>query len=422
MSSSLPELIIFRLLQGFFGGGLQPNQQSIILDTFEPSQRGKAFAVTAMATIVAPVLGPVLGGYLVDTYSWRWIFLINLPVGLTCFFGVLALVEDPPWQKGVVETGKGISIDYIGIGLIALGLGSLQVFLDRGEDDDWTSSSFIVTMMILSAIGISGAIVWLLYTEKPIVNIRVLKDKNFAMGCVAIFSMGFILYSSAVLIPQLAQREFGYTATLAGLLLAPGAALIVLLIPIIGKIMPKVQTRFMIGTGFLIMGFALIYSGDLTSDMSFTRLASLRMAQTLALAFLFVPISTISYVTIPKNLNGDAAALNTMFRNVAGAIGISLATAMITSRTQIHLAHLSQYMTPLFEPFNEAMSQLRNGLMQNGTSPDLATALMYNNFTTQAAVLAYQDIFEACALISFCIVPLCLLFSPIRAARGGGGH
>ncbi len=423
LSTSLPELIIFRLLQGFFGGGLQPNQQSIILDTFEPSQRGRAFSVTAVATIVAPVLGPTLGGFLVDTYSWRWIFLINLPVGLICFLGVLSLVEDPPWQKSALATGEKISTDFIGIGLITLGLGCLQVFLDRGEDDDWLHSGFIKTMMILSAIGISSAVAWLLYTAKPIVNLRVLKDKNFALGCLCIFSMAFILYSSAVLIPQLAQREFGYTATWAGLILSPGALMIIFLIPIISKVLPRVQTRFMIGTGFFIMGWALLYSHRLTPNMDFKTLASMRMFQTLALAFLFVPISTISYVSIPKSMNGDAASLYTMFRNIAGSIGISLATAQVTSRTQVHMVYLSQYMTPLWQPFNDALAQLRNGLMMNGTSPQLAMPLMYNNFVTQATILAYQDVFEECAILAFCAVPLCLLFSPIKASKGGrGGH
>ena len=421
LSTSLPELIIFRLLQGFFGGGLQPNQQAIMLDTFEPSQRGRAFSVTAVATIVAPVLGPTLGGYLVDTYNWRWIFLINLPVGLICFFAVLSLVEDPPWQQSALKTGKKISVDYIGISLIALGLGCLQVFLDRGEDDDWLGSSFIRTMLALSLVGIASAIAWLLYVAKPIVDIRVLKDKNFALGCVCIFTMVFILYSSAVLIPQLAQREFGWTATWAGMVLSPGALLIVFLIPITSKLLPKVQTRLLIAFGFFSMGCALIYSHHLTPDLDFKTLASMRMAQTFSLAFLFVPISTISYLTIPKSMNGDAAALYTMFRNLAGSIGISVATALITSRTQVRMAHMSQYMTPLYQPFNDAMTQIQGGLTAHGTSPKLATALMYNTFNTQSAILAYEDVFAICSIMAFCAVPLAFMFSAVKAQKGGGG-
>ena len=422
LSTSLPELIIFRLLQGFFGGGLQPNQQSIILDTFPPAQRGKAFAITAMATIVAPVLGPTLGGYLVDTYNWRWIFLINLPVGMLCFFGVLAFVQDPPWMKSALETGKKISTDWIGIGLIVLGLGALQVFLDRGEDDDWLSSNFICLMGALALVGISTAVCWLLYARKPVVYIRVLADRNFGLGCIAIFCMAFILYSSAVLIPQFAQRELGWTATWAGLVLSPGALMIVFLIPVMGKLVfPRVQGRYLIAFGFFSMGCAMIYSHHLTPDLDFRTLTSMRMAQTFSLAFLFVPISTISYLTIPKKYNGDAAALYTMFRNIAGSIGISVATALITSRTQDHLAHLSQYMSPLWQPFNEALSQIKGGLIAHGTSPDRATGALYSIFLKQSAVLAYQDVFALCAIMAFCVVPFAFLFSSKKAAPGGGG-
>jgi DHA2 family multidrug resistance protein len=422
LSTSLPELIIFRLLQGFFGGGLQPNQQSIILDTFPPAQRGKAFGVTAIATIVAPVLGPTLGGYLVDTYNWRWIFLINLPVGMLCFFGVWALVQDPPWLKSALATGKKISTDWIGIGLITLGLGCLQVFLDRGEDDDWLSSNFICTMAALSLVGLSSAVCWLLYTKKPVVHLRVLADRNFALGCLMIFTMAMILYSSAVLIPQLAQRELGWTATWAGLVLSPGALMIVFLIPILGKfVFPYVQTRYLICFGFFSMGCAMVYSHHLTPNLDFTTLTSMRMAQTFSLAFLFVPISTISYLTIPKKYNGDAAALYTMFRNIAGSIGISISTALITSRTQIRMAHLSQYMSPLWQPFNDAMGQIKAALMAHGTLPSRATGVMYTMFQKQTAVLAYEDVFAICAIMAFCVTPFALLFSAKKAKPGGGG-
>jgi len=194
-STSLPELIIFRLLQGFFGGGLQPNQQSIILDTFAPSQRGKAFAITAIATIVAPVLGPTLGGFLTDTYSWRWVFFINVPIGAATFFAVQALVEDPPWAKA-----RPAGVDYIGLSLITIGLGCLEVVADRGEDDDWFGSPFIVTMFILALLGIAGAVAWLLVAKKPVVNIRVMADRNFALGCLMIAAMASVLYASAVVL------------------------------------------------------------------------------------------------------------------------------------------------------------------------------------------------------------------------------
>jgi DHA2 family multidrug resistance protein len=334
----------------------------------------------------------------------------------------MSFVEDPPWQESFLKTGKKLNIDFVGIGFITLGLGCLQIFLDRGEDDDWISSRFICAMMALSAIGLCGAVIWLTTTANPIVNLRVLKDKNFAIGCFAIFCMAFILYSSAVLIPQLAQRTFGWDATWAGLVLSPGAALIVVCIPLLGRVLPLIQLRYFIAFGFFVMGCALTYSHTLTPELDFRTLAFMRMAQTFALAFLFVPISTISYVTIPKKLNGDAAALYTMFRNVAGAIGISLSTAMITSRTQVRMAHLSQYMTSLWQPFNDAVGQIRNALRMAGQDPGLASGIMYSTYVKQATVLAYEDVFAACAIMAFCVVPFTFLFSPVKSGGARGGH
>ena len=262
-STSLSELVGFRLMQGFFGGGLQPNQQSIILDTFEQSQRGKAFGVVAVAVIFAPIIGPTLGGWITDSFTWRWVFFINVPVGIFAFFAVTTMVEDPPWV--LRARAKLRDFDYIGLGLIALGLGSFQIMLDRGEDEDWFGSPLIVVCGILGAIGVIGAVLWLLTARKPIVNLRAFGNRNFATGSIMIFGMGAILYSGSVLIPQLAQQRFGYTALLAGLLLSPGGALVLVLIPIVGRLLPFVQTRLLIAFGFASLGCAFIYAHGLSA-------------------------------------------------------------------------------------------------------------------------------------------------------------
>ncbi len=424
-SQSLPELIIFRLMQGFFGGGLQPNQQSIILDTFEPAQRGKALGVVAIATIVAPILGPTLGGYITDNFSWRWIFFINVPIGILGVFGVAALVEDPPWIKNKRSRG----IDYIGISLITLGLGSLQVALDRGEDEDWLASPFIRVMLLLAFLGITGAVGWLLTAKKPVVNLHVMGDRNFALGVTFIAAMGFILYSSAVIIPQFAQQVIGYTATLAGLILSPGGVVIIVLIPLIGRILPLIPTKWLITVGFTIMGFALLYSSHLTPNPTFLNLALIRASQTLGLAFMFVPISVVAYSTLPRELNGDAAALYTMFRNVSGSIGISVATSLITTRTQVHTAYLSRWLTPLNQPYNALLQQDQASLLSMGhaasTTRDTAVGLVYQTLRTQASVLAYSDVFQICAAAAFCIVPFTFMLSSVRPGKGAkpsAGH
>ena len=419
-SSSLSELIIFRLMQGFFGGGLQPNQQSIILDTFPPALRGKAFGVVAVAVIFAPIIGPTLGGWITDNYSWRWIFFINVPVGIFAFFAVTALVEDPPWV--LRARAKVRDFDYVGLGLIALGLGALQIMLDRGEDDDWFGSPLIVVCAILAAVGIFGAIAWLLTIKKPIVNLRVFANRNFAVGSIMIFCLGAILYSGSVLIPQLAQQRLGYTATLAGLVLSPGGAVILVLIPFIGRILPYVQTRYLIGFGFLTLGFAYTYAHGVTPDASFTRLALMRATQTLGLAFLFVPTSTISYSTMPRALNGDASSLYVMLRNVAGSIGISLATAGITERTQARQSYLANNLNPFNPAFNDYLAQHALTLQSMGRSAAQASSeamgQALQTLNQQAAVLAYRDVFAYCAIGAFCIVPLVLLFEP-RTSKGG---
>jgi DHA2 family multidrug resistance protein len=415
-SQSLPELIMFRLLQGFFGGGLQPNQQAIILDTFEPAKRGQAFSVTAVATIVAPVLGPTLGGLITDNISWRWIFFINVPVGLFAFFAVAALVEDPPWANRGSK-----SVDYIGLGLIALGLGSLQIMLDRGEDEDWFSSPFIRVFAVLAVVGIVGAVAWLLVAKKPVVDIRVLGDRNLAVGCLMIGLMGAVLYASAVVIPQLAQTVLGYTSTLAGYLLSPGAVVVILLIPLVGMLMPVVQTRLLVLAGFVMLGLSLVYSAGLAPNIDFFTLTMMRAAQTAGLAFLFVPISTISFATLPKEKNGDGAALSTMFRNIAGSIGISLATAMVTTRTQVRMAHLVTHLTPLDQPYVTTLQRDTQTLVALGHSHasavGAAMGLVYQTLRTQASVLAYSDVFRYCAVLAFAAAPFALLFS----ARKGGG-
>jgi MFS transporter, DHA2 family, multidrug resistance protein len=423
IAQSLTELIIFRLMQGFFGGGLQPNQQSIILDTFPPAKRGAAFGVAAIATVVAPVLGPTLGGYITDQVSWRWIFFLNIPVGAIAAFFVSVLVEDPPWEKNRRSRG----IDYIGLALITLGLGCLQIMMDRGEDEDWFQSNFICVMALLAFLGILGAIGWLLIAKKPIVDLSVFKDRNFAGGCIMIGAMGSILYASAVLIPQFAQSVLLYTATWAGLILSPGGIAVIILIPIVGRLMTKVQTRYIIATGFTIMGCALIYSSTLVPNLDFRTLVFMRTFQTAGLAFLFVPISTVAYMTLPRELNGDGAALFAMFRNVFGSIGISLSTAEITQRSQVHQNYLSQWASPFNQPYQALVAQYEQALRAMGrvgaAAHDAAVGRVYQVFRVQAAVLGYSDVFFYCAMISFIVVPFCFLLSPKTGSmQAGGGH
>jgi MFS transporter, DHA2 family, multidrug resistance protein len=422
-STSLPQLIIFRLMQGFFGGGLQPNQQSIILDSFPPAKRGAAFGVVAIATIVAPVLGPTLGGYITDQYSWQWVFYLNVPVGIVATVLIFFLVEDPPWAKA-----RKVNADFIGLGLITLGLGCLEITMDRGEDDDWFGSGFIRITAVLAVVGIVGAIIWLRIAKKPIVNLDVFKDRNFAVGSTLIAAVGLTLYAGAVLIPQYAQEVVGYTATWAGLVLSPGGMAIILLIPFIGRLMNVVQVRYVIATGFFVMGCAFFYSSILTPTLGFWNLVGIRTFQTVSLGFLFVPISTITYTTLPRHLNSDGSALYTMLRNVFGSIGISGATALVVTRTQVHQSYLAERATPFHQPFNDLVASYQSAFRALGhgaaEAHDLAMGGIYRVFQTQASILAYEDVFIVVSVIAFAVVPICFLLSPTKGRGGGarGGH
>ncbi len=420
VATSLPQLVVFRLLQGLFGGGLQPSQQSVILDTFQPSQRGRAFSLVAIAVVFAPIIGPTLGGWITDNYSWRWVFLINVPVGIFAFIAVAQLVEDPPWVER--DRAHLKDIDYGGLALIALGLGALQIMLDRGEDLDWFSSPTIQLCGLLSAVGIVAGIGWLLLVEKPVVNLRCLKDRNFAVGVVTVSGIGAILYSSNVLIPVMAQQWYGYTALLAGLLLSPGAAVMLLFIPVVARfVLPKVQTRYVIAFGFFALGASSAFASHLAPQMDFWTLGLFRAFQTVGLAFLFVPNSTLSYSTMPRALTADATALYSMFRNISGSIGIAVITAMGAERLQAHRAHLAGHMSPFDQPYQELLARHTQTLQAMGRTAaeahDAAMGLINRTLTQQAAILSYADMYAYTAMAAFCVIPLTFLFRSGIAGR-----
>ncbi|QHM70401.1 DHA2 family efflux MFS transporter permease subunit [Mixta intestinalis] len=424
IATELWQIILFRIMQGFFGGGLQPVQQSVLLDYFKPEDRGKAFGLSAIAIIVAPVIGPTLGGWITDNFSWRWVFFINVPVGVLSTLAIYQLLEDPPWEKRWAK-GK-LNIDYIGICLITLGLGCLQVMLDRGEDEDWFASHFIQFFAVMTFIGLVGAVYWLMYARRPVVEIGVVRDRNFWVSGLLMAGMAMILYGSSVVLPQLAQQDLGYTATWSGLVLSPGAILIVLTIPLVLKLMPLVQTRWIIAFGFLCLTLSMFYSATLTPQVDFTTLVLMRSAQSIGLGFLFVPLTTIAFATIPQRLNADASALFTMFRNVAGSIGISLSTAGITEREQVRSAHLVHNMSPLNEQFNITLERwaqaVRDFSSAAGDPLALATGQLYQQMIVQARILAYVDVFIGLGIVAFVLIPLCFLLSPVKSEGSAGAH
>lgn len=424
-ATSLGELVIFRLLQGICGGGLQPNQQAIVLDVMPPEQRGRAFGVISVAVVFAPIIGPTLGGWITDSYSWRWVFFINVPVGIFAFMMVNRLVEDPPWVLRARSQGK--HFDLPGLLLIALAIGCAQIMFDRGQDADWFSSPMIRHLALISALATIGAIFWLTEAKHPIVSLAVFRDRNFTLGCVMVVGLFAVLYASGVLMPQLAQVYLGYTALLAGLVMSPGAVVILLFIPLVTRVlMPRVQTRLIIAFGMFLLGLSLVYSSRVTPDLDFWTLMLMRLAQSAGLAFLFIPISTSAYITVPRELNNDASALYVLIRNLAGSAAISISTAMITISSQVNMAVLSTHLNPASHAYRSELARVSAGLVGLGRNPaeisSQAMGWMYQTLNTQAAFLAYRNIFMDCAIIAFAIIPLAFLFGPMRVGAVRRGH
>ena len=423
LSTNFEELLLFRALQGLFGGGLQPMQQQIVLDTFPPEQRGQALSITAVATIIGPVVGPLLGGYLTFDLSWHWIFLVNVPVGLLTTFGVVRLVQDPP--EAEEQQRKAASFDWFGTGLIALALGCMELGADRGEDYDWLGSTFIRIMLVLSVVGYVGGITYLMYAKSPAVNLRVFGDRNFALSWIGMALMGFSLYASAVIMPVFAQDVLGYNSVLAGWVLAPGALVLCAMIPVVGLALKFIPVKWIIVTGGFSLSWSLFYSMNLVPDLDFYHIALYRAFQTGALALLFVPLSASAYSTIPPELKDDAASLFTMARNVFGGVGISIGTALVTDHLQIRQAHLVKYLDPSNQPYNDLLQQVQAAAMTYGFSAEQAIAAapgqVFQMLEVQSSTNAYRDVFFITALLALAIAATAVFMTNAKPEGGGGG-
>jgi MFS transporter, DHA2 family, multidrug resistance protein len=411
LATNLPELVIFRILQGLFGGGLQPSQQAIMLDVFPPAQRARAFSIVGVAAVVGPVLGPTLGGYLTDHFSWRWIFLVNLPVGVMVAFAVTQVVEDPPWAKA--NPARARNIDFPGLGLITLGLGSLQVVLDRGEIDDWFASGFICVFAVLALLGIAGAILWLLIARHPVVDLTLFRDRNYSLGCLLMFIFAGMLYGNSLLMPQLVQQRFGYTSDLAGLVLSPGSLLTAMLLPFVGKAMGRVQARYLVAFGFTTFGLGSLYSSTLSPDVGFFWLMRARIAVMMGIACLFAPISVSTTSTLTPAQNSAGASLFVMARNLGGSVGISLAAASVSQRTQIHMAYLAAHLSTLEQGFTQSFAQHTHTLLGMGRTlieaQGQAQVQIYQTLIRQSSIMGYIDTFVYSGVLALMVAPLALL-------------
>ncbi len=428
ISTSLPMLIVARILQGAGGGGLQPSEQAILADTFPIEKRGMAFSVYGMAVVVAPAIGPTLGGWITDNYTWHWIFFINLPVGLLSLFLTQKLVEDPPWLEE--EKGAGVKIDYIGLALIVLGVACFQFVLDKGQEKDWFSSPLIVTMFSFGLPTLIAFFLWEWYHEQPIVDVRLLKNRNFGTAVFFSFVLGIVLFGSTVLIPEFLQTSLGYTAERAGMALSPGGVVLMLMMPIAGRLTgSKLDPRMLVSLAFLGTAITLHLMTIIYLGISFKTMVILRCIQVMPMAFIFIPISTLNYIGVPREKNNQISGLSNFARNMGGAIGTSLLTTFLARQNQTHQMDFAAHTSAGDLNFNAYLNGLTHMFTSQGydaaTAAKKALAVAYQTVQNQAGTLSFENSFWMMSLIVLFLTPLPFL---MRRPRPGeqqpmrGGH
>jgi MFS transporter, DHA2 family, multidrug resistance protein len=393
-----------------------------LADTFPPQQRGLAFALYGITAIMAPTIGPTLGGWITFNYSWRWIFFINLPVGIATWLLVRRFVEDPPYLGRL--KAAGVKLDYVGIALLTLGIGALQVLLDKGQEDDWFGSQFITTLVVVATICLISLVIWEWFQKAPIIDVRMLKSFNFASANLMMFTLGILLFSSLVLMPQFLQTLVGYTSQLAGLALSAGGLVLLFEMPVVGKLTTKVQARYLIALGWLLLSIAMFYSTKrIDLQISFSAATWLRITQVLGLGFLFVPITLVAYIGIPPEKNNSVAGIVNFMRNMGSSVGTSLVTTLIARRGQFHQARLVEYARPDNPNFQNSANGLAQRIAQSGLGSHeghlQAYARIYQSLQAQAASLAYIDTFMVLAVGA--AIMFCLAFFLKRNDPGAGG-
>jgi len=423
IAPSLPILLLCRILQGAGGGGLQPMAQAIMADSFDEHKRGQAFALYGLVAVLAPSIGPTLGGWITDNYTWRWIFYINIPVGLLAFILVTRLVDDPPWIKP--DRKHLFNMDYLGLAFLALAMGGLQIALDKGEENDWFSSNFIRFFAVMFVGGMIGLIWWELKKKDPLINLRVFKYKNFAICAFLMMLVGGVLNASTVLQPQFLQQLLGYTATNAGLALTAGGISLVVVMPFAGWATGKFPARNIAAVGFAFFAFSFWFSTtQLSLDMSFANASWLRVIQLAPIPFCFIPITTAAYIGIPKEQSNQVAGLINFVRNIGGSIFIAITGAEVTNRSLYHQSQLQNNMSSLNIPFQQYSNGVGSALGQtfgkaNGQGMGLAT--IYQQLQQQAGMLGYQDVYKLLFWMSLGMVGFAFMLNKNKPGAGAGG-
>jgi DHA2 family multidrug resistance protein len=421
LAPSLGALIFFRVLQGVGGGALQPISQAILVESFPREKQGMAMAIFGMGVVVAPVVGPTLGGWITDNYTWRWIFFINIPIGILSLALTTLLIFDPPYL--VRRTlHDGLKIDYTGFGLLAVGLGALEVVLDEGQREDWFHSQFIVVFAVITAICLLSVVFWELRHKEPIIDFRILKERNYMLATLSMLVLGFVLYASTALLPLFLQTLLGYTALLSGLVLSPGGLVVIVCLPVVGTLMRHLQPRWLVVFGVLVSSAGLFAMSKFNLYIDYRTAVWGRVVQSIGMAFLFVPISAAAFAFIPKERTNYATGLFNLARNIGVSSGIAAVTTLLARRGQFHQQVLVSHLTPYDAGYRSAVAGSTQMLHSYGSSlPDAARqahGLVYGSLLRQSSMLAFADAFWVMAVLFIAIIPLMLLMKkggPIRA-------
>jgi len=418
LAPTLSALVVFRIMQGLSGGALQPLSQAVLLEAFPPRDRGKAMGFWGLGIVVAPILGPVVGGWLTDSYSWRWVFYINLPVGLASVVMAKLFIFDPPYVSR-----KSESIDYWGIGLLAVGIGALQILLDLGSQHDWFASSFIQVLAGLAVVGLAVFIWRELHTDHPVVDLRVFKERTYSTGVFLMTVLGFVLYGSLVLLPIMLQTLLGYPSLQAGIAMAPRGMGSFLAMPIVGMLVAKVDPRRLLALGICGGALTLYWLGNLDLSAGYWDVFWPQFIQGMSLGLIFVPLTTISMDPIPKETMGNATSLFNLMRNIGGSVGIALSTTMLSRRAQANMASLGEHVTIYDAKAMAMLEGLRSSLVARGmdvaTATKQAQAMVFGLVARQATMLAFVGVFRLLAIIFILMLPLLLLMRPPKHRRAG---
>jgi len=420
---NLQSLLMFRIMQGLGGGGMVPVSQSILAGAFPPEKRGQGFALFGIAVVVAPVVGPTLGGWIADNISWQWCFLINGPVGLVALGAIGTLLRESKGalaeRQRFLQQGRGF--DLIGFVLVATFLGALEIALDRGLEDDWFSSSFIVTAAIVCALAFVAMIPWELSRRNPMIDVRMVATRQFGTSFVVMLAAGAILLATTQYLPQLVQQNFGYTATWAGLVLTPGGIVTVFMMPLVGQLTGRVQPRYLIAAGAAICAYAMYDMTKINGDLGFWFFAMSRIYVGIGLPLVFLPIIAASYDGVAPDKTDMASALINVARNTGGSIGISLANNVLAHREQFHQSRLVELTNPSTSQYQSTLKQLMDYFIAHGSSlaqaQQQAFAWIGQQVQIQASNLAYVDVFWTLTLISLAAVPLALILRKVKLGR-----